>query len=441
MSQVGKIPKATGYTSYDTERLHEEGTKESVRRSAFEIDKGRIIHCNAFRRLQGKTEVFGAGERDFYRTRLTHSLEVAQLGRGIANEAATHSCKPDLDLVEAICLAHDIGHPAFGHHGENVIHYDMFAAGGFGANPQNLRIVAALEPKLAEGEGKLCGLNLTRATLDGLTKYPSLFDYNECFDFEKFKPKGPTFVYVEDEVLLKWIKKGALQPELKPIEGQIADWADTVAYAVNDFEDAYRARILDLLEMQNRAAAISKRAQKGIAEEGYLNVPSITSAPAIRKYVQSELINKLLKPSDYRNRKVNLKKWTSATIKELIGPCTIENADKHEKSIRYRYTLKITDASMARAQVLKAAMRILVFENPRVKTLEFKGGEVLSKLMKVFINDPNLLPLDYRELVEKNAAPLERLVADFVSGMTDRYAYDYYCRLFDPNAGSIYEDV
>jgi dGTPase len=140
-------------------------------RAEFEVDKGRIIHSAAFRRLQGKTAVLGVGERDFYRTRLTHSLEVAQLGRGLCKEL-DGDVEPDPDLVEAICLAHDIGHPPFGHSGER--HLDEILGtkrGGFGANPQNLRIVASLEAKYDN-----VGLDLTRATLDGLVKYPEIYD-------------------------------------------------------------------------------------------------------------------------------------------------------------------------------------------------------------------------------------------------------------------------
>ena len=138
MSIIGWRPK--GYSDSDIERQFEEpNPAKQVSRSAFEIDKGRIIHSAAFRRLQGKTQVLGAGRRDFYRTRLTHSLEVAQIGRGICNEIpAISEFKVDTDLVETICLAHDIGHPPFGHSGEECLNELMFKDGGFGANAQNL---------------------------------------------------------------------------------------------------------------------------------------------------------------------------------------------------------------------------------------------------------------------------------------------------------------
>jgi dGTPase len=236
MLVLGKIPR--GYTLHDADRQFAEDKPEKQdKRSAFEIDKGRIIHSSAFRRLQGKTQVLGAGERDFYRTRLTHSLEVAQIGRGICNEISNpKDFTIDTDLVEAICLAHDIGHPPFGHSGEGLLNGLTYAEGGFGANAQNLRVVTFVETKRKEG-----GLNLSRAALDGLTKYPTLFDWN------KFRHKQPEFVYREHSSLLDWIKDGVRRPETTPVECQIAEWADTLAYSVNDIEDNFRAGIIDFV--------------------------------------------------------------------------------------------------------------------------------------------------------------------------------------------------
>src|SRR5579872_6219571 len=229
MSIIGFRPK--GYSDSDIERQFEEpNPAKQASRSAFEIDKGRIIHSAAFRRLQGKTQVLGAGRRDFYRTRLTHSLEVAQIGRGICNEIpAISDFKVDTDLVETICLAHDIGHPPFGHSGEECLNELMFKDGGFGANAQNLRVVTFIETKRKEG-----GLNLSRAALDGLTKYPTLFSKKE------FKDRKPEFVYPDHKGLLNWIKKGVLNPSNRPIECEIAEWADTSVYSVNDIEDNFR---------------------------------------------------------------------------------------------------------------------------------------------------------------------------------------------------------
>jgi dGTPase len=191
------------YDEFDFERRGKHGSA-AKERASFEVDKGRIIHSAAFRRLQGKTQVLGAGERDFYRTRLTHSIEVAQLGRGLCTELE-RVFDPDQDLVETIGLAHDIGHPPFGHSGEAVLNERMTGEnGGFGANPQNLRIVTFLETKYLDS-----GLDLTRATLDGLVKYPELYSRKHA--------KDSSFTYEADCELLAWIKKGVKNPT-------VTDW-------------------------------------------------------------------------------------------------------------------------------------------------------------------------------------------------------------------------
>jgi dGTPase len=414
----------SAYTSADFERkFHHTSTQKN--RWPFEIDKGRIIHSASFRRLQGKTQVLGVGERDFYRTRLTHSLEVAQLGRGMCVELPG-DFHPDPDLVEAICLAHDIGHPPFGHFGEDILHRVMLRYGGFGANPQNIRLVTFLEAKYDDA-----GLDLSRATLDGLVKYPALFDPEQ-------HPKKPKFTYAADKQILDWIKKGVQNPNRKPIEGEIADWADQVAYCVNDLEDTLRAGLLSFVDMHSQADEISKAAKADVGENN--DDESVTDTKSIKKRAEA-LQKDLVKPMDLRQRKINLKQWTSETIKELLHDVTIKMTNPEESSIRYKYSLTKSNKALSTAAVLKATVRKLVFDDPRVKTLEYKGGRILGRLFQVFRKDPRLLPLDFQQLLESKRATKERLVADFVSGMTDRYAYSYYNRLFQPGSGSFYEDV
>jgi dGTPase len=405
-------------------------------RKAFEVDKARIIHSAAFRRLQGKTQVLGVGERDFYRTRLTHSIEVAQLGRGLCTELKS-AFNPDEDLVEAICLAHDIGHPPFGHSGEGLLHDKMKgASGGFGANPQNLRIVTLLEAKYQD-----YGFDLTRATLDGLVKYPRLYDCQHHSD--------SNFTYKDDAELLAWIKEGVKNPDRKPIEAQLADWADTMAYSVNDIEDVVRAGLLSFVEMRSRAQEISKVVCEKLAKEAEKEghkpklVPEITSAKAIIGLAK-DLEEKYAKPTELRVRKANLKEWTSKTIKRLKEDCKIVDSRNGETSVRYRYELKLTDEARALAAVLKTTAKKLVFNDPRVTTLEAKGRNIIEALFEKFSSEEGtkLLPLDFQELIgAKSFGSKERLVADFIAGMTDRYAYDYYKRLFLPGAGSFYEYV
>jgi dGTPase len=432
MAILGKVPVETGYAQYDAERQFEEAHPEKQQnRATFEIDKGRIVHSSAFRRLQGKTEVLGVGERDFYRTRLTHSLEVAQIARGICTEVENPAdFTINTDLVETIALAHDIGHPPFGHVGEDHLHSLMLQEGGFGANPQNLRIVSFVETKLAGG-----GLNLTRATLDGLTKYPRLFSRSDFIDehghpiLEGTKPKKPKFVYDHHAGLLAWIKEGVKNSAAKPIEGEIADWADTAAYSVNDIEDNLRAGIMDFLEMRKRADQIS-------ALTGGVITPTDVVETA------EELYKKLIvEPQTFRDRKMRLKAWTSETIFRLISGCKFVVRDKNEQSNRYKYGFEIPNENKNLSKLLGSAVTVLCFKDPRVLTLEHKGKYVMTELFNAFVSDHTLLPRDFQELIEQDPAMRKRLIADFISGMTDTYAMNYYARLFEPGEGSFYEDV
>lgn len=374
----------------------------------------------------------GVGERDFYRTRLTHSLEVAQLGRGLCGELEAEF-KPDPELVETIALAHDIGHAPFGHSGEDFLNEKLKNNGGFGANPQNLRIVTLLEAKYPK-----FGLDLTRATLDGLVKYPRL--HNPC---EEQKGK---FTYKLDEDLLKWIKKGVTASEQLPLEAQIADWADQMAYSVNDIEDVVRAGLLSFPEMKARAAEILAEAKEKFVgtsakSKKLRSIPKMLTITSIEK-IADEFQKKFITPKELRQRKINLKAWTSATIKELKRGCKIVDLKNGATSVRYRFGLSIPPKALAKVLLLKAMASILIFSDPRVTTLEAKGHNIIDQLFDIFCNNPKLLPLDFQELIKaEKFGPKERLVADFIAGMTDRYAFTYYKRLFHPGTGSFYEDV
>ncbi len=445
------MTKRDEYNSNDKSRRG--GHRSAAVREDFEVDKGRIVHSNAFRRLQAKTQVLGVGERDFYRTRLTHSLEVAQLGRGMCVELPTEASdgfRPDADLVEAICLAHDIGHPPFGHSGEDFLHEKMKPYGGFGANPQNIRIVTFLEAKYPN-----TGLDLTRACIDGLTKYPNLYD-KSFPDLEPITPhEDPKFTYSKepsDIELFKWLKADVEHPQWVPLECQIADLADQMAYSVNDIEDAIRAGLFNPIDMRNRAEDISARAKKRLLKKtskddrGVTDVPTITAPDAIRGMAK-HLQESVMEPTDYRTRKVNLKQWTTDQIKRLKKARIVRRSET-EPSVRYRLGLKVEIEADALIAVLKETISLLVFSDPRVMTLEEKGHYIIGKLFDKFSevtkdgeSKHRLMPIDFQQLIDAKVAPKERLIADFISGMTDRYAYYYYSRLFEPGAGSFYEDV
>lgn len=236
-----------GYSAADEQRWVPEPAKRAAR-TAFARDRARVLHSAGLRRLAAKTQVLVAGQQDFPRTRLTHTLEVAQIGRELGQSLG---CDPD--LVEVACLAHDLGHPPFGHNGEDALHAASAGIGGFEGNAQSLRLLSRLEAKTFAPDGHpragdSVGLNLTRAALDAATKYP----WPAREGVRKFG------VYDDDMPVFAWAREGAPEGRTS-FETQIMDWADDVAYSVHDVEDAIHARHLDvavLLDPEQRDALV-----------------------------------------------------------------------------------------------------------------------------------------------------------------------------------------
>ena len=249
------IPAGEGYTAFDEERWAVEPPKSKAR-TAFERDRARLIHSSALRRLGAKSQILVAGTDDFARTRLTHTLEVAQIGRQIGKLLG---CDPD--VVDCACLAHDLGHPPFGHNGERALASIAANIGGFEGNAQTLRILTRLEPKVFRADGRPAGVNLTRASLDAAVKYP--WTLAEASQHPKGERSAKFCVYPDDEDVFRWLKTGAPKAT-KPMECQIMDLADDIAYSVHDVEDSIATgafnplaladpQILDRIVEQTRA--------------------------------------------------------------------------------------------------------------------------------------------------------------------------------------------
>lgn len=231
-----KVLESEGYTAYDEERWALEPPK-SQSRTAFERDRARLIHSSALRRLGAKSQVLVAGTDDFARTRLTHTLEVAQIGRHIG---MLLGCDPD--VVDCACLAHDLGHPPFGHNGERALARIAADIGGFEGNAQTLRILTRLEPKVFHEDGRSAGVNLTRASLDAAVKYPWTKDEAPKRGNGIISTKF--CVYPDDEPVFRWLKRRS-PARIKSMECQVMDLADDIAYSVHDVEDAIVSNSFD----------------------------------------------------------------------------------------------------------------------------------------------------------------------------------------------------
>ena len=396
----------------------ESQSTESDYRSEFEHDRARIIHSAAFRRLQGKTQVFGVYEGDFFRTRLTHSLEVAQIAKGIALKLGA-----DTDLVEAVCLAHDLGHPPFGHTGEHTLHELMRYHGGFEGNAQTFRILTCLERKHVAYDG----LNLTYQTLDGVLKYKTCIDA-AALAVADDPVKG---FYAWDQELVAAIVNYTGSGYARSFECQIMDVADDIAYSVHDLEDSLKAGLINVSDFHRAPPPrVVQAVNAKLAPLGH----TVSDGVVHRELV---CMAKRLEELERTAGRVARKMLTRDLIHEFASAVALQPDGRIDAELDSR----------VRIEVLKAFESYKVIFNPRVTTLGHKGKEVLRRLFAVLDQGREsigLFPEDHgedyeRALVNGDETARKRVICDFLAGMTDSYAMRFYSRLFVPGEGSFYE--
>ncbi len=412
------------YNDFDKERLFKdddfiEKKKDTDVRDDFERDRARIIHSSAFRRLQGKTQIMSPGYLDFYRTRLTHSLEVAQISKGIAIKHGL-----DSTVLEAISLAHDIGHPPLGHSGEETLRNLMAEYGFFESNAQNIRILTYLEIKALK-ENKSYGLNLTRAVLDGVIKYKRFLS--------KDNKKG---IYLEHKEELEFIDP-YYQDGQTPLESQIMDWADDIAYSVHDIEDGVRLSLINSIVIDKIGEYILKDAESQHIDK--------TFAEHILREFQEELY-KIQKTNPFERKRL-LKTFTSFRIHKFINATRIvENDKKRPNTQRYDYKLEIEDVAKWEVHILKSISKELFINDYRLEQLRHKLSFVIEELFEVLSQKDarKYYPDDFRymwdvEGCHDNEQKRFRLACDYIAGMTDNFALKLHRRLFSPTNDGLFD--
>jgi dGTPase len=341
-------------------------------RTAFQRDRDRILHTTAFRRLEYKTQVFINYEGDYYRTRLTHTLEVAQIGRTIARALGANE-----DLIETICLAHDLGHPPFGHSGEIALARLMKDYGGFDHNKQTLRIITKLEQRYPE----FPGLNLTWEVREGIVKHESEYDVSDASDYN---------------------------PDLRGnLEAQIANVADELAYTAHDLDDGLRSGMITPQMLSGMT--LWEIVVESIGWRGPL-FDELTRHRLIRRLIGIE-VSDLVHTTAQRLRESNVK-----SVEEL-------------QRLPYN-VISFSEDMIRRNRQLKDFLYNNLYRHHRVVRMAVKAERIIGDLFRGYQSDPEMLPEHVQGLL--NERGLERTICDYIAGMTDRYAVEEHQKLFDP---------
>lgn len=346
---------------------------EPAYRTAFQRDRDRVLHTTAFRRLEYKTQVFINIEGDYYRTRLTHTLEVTQIGRTIARALGASE-----DLVEAICLAHDLGHSPFGHSGEVALNRLLKDHGGFDHNKQSLRIVTKLERRFQD----FPGLNLTWEVREGIVKHETEYDISDASDYD---------------------------PELRGhLEAQIANAADEIAYTAHDLDDGLRS---------------------GMITPEILNGLTLWEILVESVGWQGSILDEL-------SRHRLIRRLIGMTVTDLVTTTSQRLFDSRANSVEELQRLPFNVIGLSedmnrRNRKLKDFLYNQLYRHPRVIRMQVKAERIISNLYDAYLAEPSVLPHHIQSMVEQRG--LERTICDYIAGMTDRYAIEEHTKLFDPS--------
>jgi dGTPase len=371
-------------------RLHPE--PESSMRSPFQRDRDRIIHSMAFRRLKHKTQVFVYHEGDHYRTRLTHSLEVAQIARTVARALGL-----DEDLAEALALAHDLGHTPFGHAGEEALNEEMRPFGGFTHNDQTLRILTSLERRYAEFDG----LNLTWETLEGTVKHNGPL----CGPFAAIEQPPPS--------IAEYDRRHPLDLHTFPgPEAQVAALADDIAYNNHDLDDGLRARLFAITDLAEVPLVGPVFAEVGRRYPGLDDGRLIHEA--IRRVID-RMVRDLIDETERRLRMGGVE--NTEAVRRLATPVAAFSDEMRDND-----------------RALKRFLFDRMYRHPKVNRMALKARRVVRELFQLFLAEPECLPAEWAVPSAASDAERARIVADYLAGMTDRFALDEHRRLFDTYA-------
>ncbi len=406
-----------GYDAADLARFASEVGKDPSR-PAFTRDRARVLHSWALRRLADKTQVLLPGRSDFPRTRLTHTLEVAQIAREIGAELG---CDPDLTETAGLC--HDLGHPPFGHNGESALNEIAVDIGGFEGNAQSFRVLTRLEPKVITADGTSAGLNLTRAALDSVIKYP----WFRTVGHAKFN------VYADDAEVFEWVRAEAPGPR-RCLEAQVMDWADDVAYSVHDIEDALYSGYLTPQTLTSEAAAAHVIDVAASEYAGHLSEMELGQA--------LERLNALtFRPKSFTGSMADLaglKAMTSGLIGRFSQAAVAATREPSgtQRLLRYRADLCVPTEVRAEVAVLKSFAFYYVFHRRGVEQEYAAQRQLLTETVEMLMaqGDAALHPTfaeAFREADGDDAARL-RVVVDQSASLTDVSVVRWHARLRNP---------